>query len=73
MNTQFFYDESGVSVSTGDQVQSYPWTWNYTYPTKTAREQVQEEILTKMSEAIKSEDLKRAKELVALAKAIKEL
>ena len=46
--------------------------WYYT-PIKSAREQVQDEILTKMAEAIERDDLKKAKELVKLAKALKEL
>ena len=51
-------------------MQTTPW---YVYPTKSAREQVQDEILTKMAEAIEGDDLKKAKELVKLAKALKEL
>ena len=45
--------------------------WTVSYPS--AREQVQEEILTKVAEAIESDDLKKAKELLELAKALKEL
>ncbi len=51
-------------------MQTTPW---YVYPTKSAREQVQDEILTKMAEAIEGDDLKKARELVKLAKALKEL
>jgi hypothetical protein len=40
---------------------------------KSPREKVQEEILTKMADAIESDDLKKARELVKLAKALKEL
>jgi hypothetical protein len=52
-------------------VQTYPWTW--TCPVKSAREQVQDEILIKMATAIEANDLKQAKKLVELAKALKEL
>ena len=48
------------------------WTWPH-YCTKSAREQVQDEILAKMADAIERNDLKKAKELAKLAKAIKEL
>ncbi len=48
-----------------------PWV-QYTMG-KTAREQVQDEILIKMAQAIEIDDLKKAKELAKLAKAIKEL
>ncbi len=41
--------------------------WTYSC-SKSAREQVQEEILTKMAEAIEGDDLKKARELVKLAK-----
>lgn len=51
-------------------MQTTPW---YVYPTKSAREQVQDEILTKMATAIEANDLKQAKKLVELAKALKEL
>ena len=51
-------------------MQTTPW---YVYPTKSPREQVQDEILTKMAAAIEKEDLKKARELVKLAKALKEL
>jgi hypothetical protein len=48
--------------------------WTFTYPeAKSAREQVQEEILSKVAQAIGSDDLAKAKELLALAKALKEL
>ena len=58
--------------------QQNPWTpivtgtdiiWN----NKTPREQVCDEIMMKMVEAIESDDLKQAKKLAKLAKAIKEL
>lgn len=45
----------------------------YTIPQKSAREQVQDEILVKMAKAIEADDLKKAKQLVALAKTLKEL
>ena len=48
------------------------WTISYPYG-PSAREQVQDEILTKVAEAIESDDLKKAKELLALAKTLKEL
>ena len=51
---------------------AYPYCscWHVT---KSAREQVQDEILTKMAEAIEADDMKKAKKLVELAKALKEL
>lgn len=53
---------------------NWPWCGCYHYvPTKSAREQVQDEILTKMAEAVERNDLKEAKKLVELAKALKEL
>jgi hypothetical protein len=42
-------------------------------PTKSAREQVIEEIMTKMAEAVSKDDFKQAKKLAQLAKAVKEL
>lgn len=51
---------------------TYPWHVCY-YGQKSAREQVQDEILTKMADAIENDDLKKAKELIKLAKALKEL
>jgi hypothetical protein len=51
---------------------NYPWTVSY-YNVKSAREQVQDEILNKMSEAVEADDLKKVKELIKLAKQIKEL
>lgn len=53
-------------------VQNTNWPW-YCCHMKSAREQVQDEILVKMTEAIQANDFKRAEELVKLAKAIKEL
>lgn len=40
---------------------------------KSSREKVQDEILTKMAEAIEKNDLMKARQLVDLAKALKEL
>jgi hypothetical protein len=68
-NTYGQWQEGTIDMST--IVQTYPWP--YTYPTKSAREQVQDEILMKIAVAIESDDLEKAKELVKLAKAIKEL
>ena len=62
--------ENCIIQPTIGYIESTPW---YTYPIKSAREQVQDEILTKMAEAIESDDLKKAKELVKLAQALKEL
>ncbi len=45
----------------------------HVYPTKSAREQVIDEILTKMAEAVSKDDFKTAKTLAQLAKAVKEL
>lgn len=42
-------------------------------PVKSAREQVIEEIMTKMADAVSKEDFKQAKTLAQLAKAVKEL
>lgn len=42
-------------------------------PVKSAREQVIDEILTKMAEAVSKDDFKQAKKFAQLAKAIKEL
>jgi hypothetical protein len=53
-------------------VQSMPWTY-VPYPTKSAREQVQDEILIKLAEAIEGNDLKKARQLIELAKTLKEL
>lgn len=41
--------------------------------TKSAREQVIDEILTKMADAVSKDDFKQAKKLAQLAKAVKEL
>ena len=46
--------------------------WNFAQ-LKSAREQVQDEILTKVAAAIKGDDINKAKELLALAKQLKEL
>ena len=75
-NTNWQYHEISIidglpSSSIGPQITTYPWT--YTYPTKSAREQVQDEILMKMAQAIEGDDLEKARELVKLAKALKEL
>lgn len=48
-------------------------SWQWYYPAKSAREQVQDEILTKVAAAIQADDLKKAKQLLELAKALKEL
>lgn len=45
----------------------------HVYPTKSAREQVIDEILTKMADAVSKDDFKQAKKLAQLAKAVKEL
>lgn len=42
-------------------------------PIKSAREQVIEEIMTKMADAVSKDDLKTAKQLAQLAKQVKEL
>lgn len=42
-------------------------------PTKSAREQVIEEIMAKMADAVSKDDLKTAKQLAQLAKQVKEL
>jgi hypothetical protein len=42
-------------------------------PVKSAREQVIEEIMTKMADAVSKDDFKQAKKLAQLAKAVKEL
>jgi len=62
--------ENCIIQPTIGYVELTPW---YSYPTKSAREQVQDEILAKMAAAIEIDDLKKAKELVKLAKALKEL
>lgn len=71
------YVEPLGSVQITDQqncVTTWPNTWTYySVPCKSAREQVQDEILMKVAEAVKNEDLKRANELLKLAKALKEL
>lgn len=69
-NTNWQYQEQ-PQIDMSTIVQTYPWT--YTYPTKSAREQVQDEILTKIAQAIEGDDLEKARELVKLAKALKEL
>jgi excinuclease UvrABC nuclease subunit len=46
---------------------------NVLYFYKTAKEQVQDEILIKMARAIENNNLEQAKKLIELAKAIKEL
>lgn len=48
------------------------WTYGYNCY-KSAREQVQDEILTKVAQAVEEDDLKKAKQLLALAKQLKEL
>lgn len=45
--------------------------WHYSG--KSAREKVQDEILGKIADALEANDLKKARELAKLAKAIKEL
>ncbi len=70
---QMNYVESDGSV--GDS-NTFPWTVTTaccTCAVKSAREQVQDQILLKMVEAIDANDLKKAKELAKLAKALKEL
>jgi hypothetical protein len=42
-------------------------------PTKSAREQVIEEIMTKMADAVSKDNFKKAKQLAQLAKQVKEL
>jgi hypothetical protein len=62
----------------GDLVPNQPWqpltntTWVIT-PSKSAREQVQEEILLKVKAAVEAEDLEKARELLELASKLKEL
>lgn len=53
----------------------YPCTCScyHLYPTKSAREQVIDEILTKMADAVSKDDFKQAKKFAQLAKAVKEL
>ena len=75
-NTNWHYQEQPWVDGVPSSIEPLTITscsWPYAYPTKSAREQVQDEILTKMAAAIESDDLKKAKELVKLAKALKEL
>jgi len=82
-NIQLFGNEVNGNYYVGDPlpeqpannftITTTPWTYGCWHVTKSAREQVQEEILTKMAEAIEGDDLKKARKLVKLAKALKEL
>lgn len=57
--------DAGSSVGNA----SFPWTY---YSTKSAREQVQDEILIKIQKALADNDLPRARELAELGKQITE-
>jgi len=61
----------------GDIQYHYHTSWCsccfHSHPVKSAREQVIDEILTKMAEAVSKDDFKQAKKLAQLAKAVKEL
>ena len=60
-------DSTFVPLPITQQITNAYWS------NKTPREQVCDEIMLKMAEAIESDDLKQAKKLAKLAKAIKEL
>jgi hypothetical protein len=65
------------------KTQSYPWPqpvndirWTYhicSCGQRSAREQVQDEILVKLKAAVEAEDLEKARELLELASKLKEL
>lgn len=70
------------SYTAGDIQLDWSWipsttatTWTYACGccNKSAREQVQDEILAKIAQAIATNNLKKAKELLELAKKLKEL
>jgi len=83
------YQFENSSGDNNSYVYTEPWPWvcpkprvePFTITTsticacggKSAREKVQEEILNKMAEAVENDDLKKARELAKLAKALKEM
>jgi hypothetical protein len=76
-NDQFDFNGIDISIDgctpTVDYIQQVNWPWYTFWPNKSAREQVQDEILSKIALAVESDDFEKAKELLALAKQLKEL
>ena len=68
INSQWQFTEDGGF----GQVTPYITTTGYCVPMKSAREQVQDEILIKIQKALTDNDLPRARELAELGKQITE-